>query len=263
MGNLRKFLRESRTRYLQLFASKRVAVNIDRAIISITFDDVPLSALENGVPLLDRFNIKGTFYVAMGLANSEKNHARQAEPDAEVYLDPKDIRMLHLQGHHIACHTYSHYMLDTGSADELERDAIRNIDELKDLLGHIPIDHFSYPFGQVNFKAKKLLSKHYKTMRCSRPGINSSPADLYLLRASSIYSREFNQEDIKGLIKTVERHRGWLIFYTHGVTEQPDAYSCTPEQLEWVIEQCNQSSAEILTVSEAFERVTSHQPIAS
>lgn len=260
MSNLKHFYRESKTRYYQSFINNRVPIKLERPIISITFDDTPRTALENGVPILDSHNIKATFYIAAGLSNDSINEPSNEIIKHEVYLYPNDILKLHHSGHNIACHTYSHYMLDTGSAEELERDARKNVRELKSILGPVSIEHFSYPFGQVNFKTKKLLSKYYKSMRSSQPGINLSPTDLYLLRATNIYNPTFNKAHIKQLINTAEQYGGWLIFYTHGVESSPDDYSCTPMQFEWLIKQCVKSTAQILPISEAYNAILSDHP---
>ncbi|HEB87259.1 MAG TPA: hypothetical protein ENI68_09645, partial [Gammaproteobacteria bacterium] len=229
---------------LQTFASKRIPVRMGRPIISITFDDVPRTAMTNGVPILDRCGVKATFYVAMGLSRRE-----------DSFIGPEEIVELSRCGHDISCHTYSHYRLNTGTAQSMAADAQKNVHELCQLLDVTSIDHFSYPFGQVNFKAKRLLGNNYKTLRSSRPGINQVSTDMYLLRAISLYSDRFDKESIKQVIRKAEHSGGWLIFYTHGVSDNPDAYSCTPEQFEWLLDQCKSSKAEILPISEAYTSI--------
>ncbi len=244
-------LRESKTLFYQSFANHRVPISLDRAIISITFDDVPRSAFINAVPILDRYDIKSTFYVSTGL--TEEND-RIAQNGGDMFLYPKDIIALHRSGHDIACHTYSHYRLDDGNADELYDDAEKNIANLTKILGAVPIEHFSYPFGQVNFKAKRLLAQKYKSMRSSRPGLNRAMSDLYFLRATSLYNPGFSKSSISKLIRQAEQSRGWLILYTHGVEEKPGAFSCTPEQFEWVVQQCVSSSADVMPINTAYDR---------
>lgn len=259
MPNLKHFAQELKTRYLESFANKRAYIRMDRPIISITFDDAPRTAMTNGVPILNRFDIKATFYVAMGLSASSAEGDRKDEAEEKTFLTSTDILELRRCGHDIGCHTYSHYILDRGTADSMALDAQRNVRKLCALLDASSIDHFSYPFGQVNFIAKKVLAENYRTMRSSRPGINQGSTDMYLLRAISIYDSTFNKEKIRQVIQKAERSGGWLIFYTHGVTDNPDAHSCTPEQLECLIKQCKLSSAEILTVSEAYTNIVSNR----
>jgi peptidoglycan/xylan/chitin deacetylase (PgdA/CDA1 family) len=255
MYDLKYFIRELKTSYLQLRVSKRVPVRMDRAIISITFDDVPRSAMTNGVPILDSFNVKATFYIAMGLSTSNLEDTHNNKNKYGIFLTPTDILELSHCGHDIACHTYSHYMLDSGTADELELDAQRNVRELCALLDLSSIEHFAYPYGRVNFTLKKLLAKNYKTMRSTLPGINQKSTDMYLLRANGISNHTFNKVIIRQMIKDAEHTGGWLIFYAHGVKYQPDAHSCSSEQFEWLIRECKSSSAQILTISEAYSTI--------
>ena len=257
MFNLKQLLCESKTRYLQSFTHKSMKKNMKQPIISITFDDVPRSAFVNAVPILDKHNIKATFYVAMGLSEKNSDNKEKAHNESITYLHPEDILDLDRNGHNIACHTYSHYMLSSGTSQGLAKDAHKNADSLRQLLGTNKIEHFSYPFGQVNFSVKKMLAKNYETMRSSRPGINQNKADLNLLRATSIYNPEFDKNAIKQIIDKTITHQGWLIFYTHGVEENPDNYSCTPEQFEWVIQECTKSAAKILSISDAYSYIKS------
>lgn len=253
MLGIKNILQESKTRYLQAFENKTVSIDTDRPIISITFDDVPCSAMTHGVPILDKYDIKATFYVAMGLA---RQYVRSMDVQ-ESFIRPEDIHKLSLCGHDIACHTYSHYELGKGTAQGMALDAKKNVQQLCELLGVRSIEHFSYPFGQVTFNVKRLLGESYKSMRSSRTGINKVSVDMYLLRAISVYSHTFDKKRLMQAIDKVVVSGGWLIFYTHGVTENPDAYSCTPEQFDWLIEQCALSRAEVLTVSEAYAAIAS------
>ena len=93
--------------------------------------------LINGMPILNHYDVKATYYVAMGLVHSKPNNTKGTDRDIEMYLNPDDILELHHNEHDIACHTYSHYMLETGSAAELAQDACRNVAELRALLGHL------------------------------------------------------------------------------------------------------------------------------
>lgn len=251
MLNPRIILKEFKTSFYQSFVNHRVPIKLDKAIISITFDDVPRSAFKNGVPILDKYGVKATFYIATGLSLDIAND----RINAEGYLRPDDILTLNRSGHHIACHTYSHYMLKKGNAEELLLDANKNVETLKGILGPIVIEHFSYPFGQVSFKAKRLLAENYKTMRSSQPGINNSLADMYFLRATSIYNPTFDRQVLSNVIKQAEQTGGWLILYTHGIEQNPDNYSCTLEQFDWVIQECSNSSAEILPVDQAYNKI--------
>lgn len=254
--NLRPYVKESKTRFYQLMYAKRVPLRLDRGVISISFDDVPMSAYLNAVPLLDAYGLKATFYVAVGLG---ENQVQSADGNSGEFISPREIKSLHKTGHEIGCHTYSHYPLKEGNAKELLADAKRNVSRLKGVLGDVPVEHFSYPFGHVSLKAKKLLSERYKTMRSSQPGVNQGSVDMRLLRSVSIYNPSFSKEKLMDVIQKTEAARGWLILYTHGVEQEPDNYGCTPEQFEWVLGQCAKSQANVMPVRDAYEFIISQQ----
>jgi peptidoglycan/xylan/chitin deacetylase (PgdA/CDA1 family) len=251
---IKKAVQESKTRFYQSFFNKPHRLELDKAIISVSFDDVPVSVFTNALPILDRYCVKATFYVACGLT-SDLYTSQNTGAAEKRFLTPENILHLDRMGHDIACHTYSHYRLEQGSAEQMQRDAEKNIQALSKLLGDKPIEHFSYPFGQVSFKAKRLLSPHYKTMRGSRPGINLKNIDLYLLRAISVYNPIFNQPVLTKIIERAVHNGGWLIFYTHGVEDNPDRYDCTPEQLAWVLSEAVKSGAHILSVADAYNLI--------
>lgn len=236
--------RDIKTRFLRSFAARRVDIALDAPVASITFDDVPRSAYDNGLPVLDRFGVRATFYVAMGLTD-------EAAAGEGLHLSRDQIVDLHRRGHEIGCHTYSHYRLDAGSARGLVADADRNVAALRGLLGDVPVRNFSYPFGQVNFELKRRLTDRYQTMRSSRPGVNARATDLSLLLATSIYDGRFSTEAMNEVIAQARREGGWLVFYTHGVSAAPGAYDCTPEQLAWVIERCLESGFRLLPIADA------------
>ncbi len=69
-------------------------------MVSFTFDDTPKSAAAVGVPILEAYDARATFYVAGGLVDKWSGHWDGISGD--------EIVALHRQGHEIACHTFSH-----------------------------------------------------------------------------------------------------------------------------------------------------------
>jgi hypothetical protein len=75
--------------------------------------------------------------------------------------------------------------------------------------------------------------------------------DLNLLRANSLYSSSFDLDSIDRLIKENGRRRGWLIFYTHDISEQPSAFGCRPGEFESVVKLAVKTRARIMPVGQA------------
>jgi peptidoglycan/xylan/chitin deacetylase (PgdA/CDA1 family) len=250
-----QFLRARASRgkraFYESLATRRLDVNPARPIFSFSFDDVPVSAVRNGVPILQREGIEATFYVSLKWSSPEAAHAGESGG----FITADQVRALHDDGHHIACHSYSHYELRAGSTEELVWDCLRNRMELEEATGGAAIDHFAYPKGVTTLAAKRALGRAYKTMRGTYAGINHGASDSNLLRAARIYSSGFDERQIGRLIRSNAAVSGWLIFYTHGVEDPCDVWGTSPEHLSLVIRMCKDTDGEILSVREAYERI--------
>ena len=241
-------LAELKTRFYESVYAKPADIARDRPTFSFTFDDVPASVLTWGLPVLDEHDVKATFYIASQLAGSGLTQ------ESGEFIALTQAGELQAAGHHIACHTFSHYSLARGTAAGLAEDSARNRAELKKALG-AEVDGFSYPFGEIALSAKRLLRNEYETLRSNRPGINRGRIDMAYLRSEQIYTTSLDRERIAGLIEDCGRSGGWLIFYTHGIHPDPGPWGATPEDLRWVIERCRAVPGEILDVRRASERV--------
>jgi len=241
MGAAREIVRRVNVAMLERFASRRVDVSLAAPACSITFDDVPRSAVTNGVPLLRQHGVKATFYVASGL-----------RPE-DGFLSASDIRGLVSDGFDVGCHTFSHYSLYAGSVSGLAADAERNRVAFEQELGVPRAVAFSYPFGEVSVSAKRSLRAHYATLRSVYRGINGLGTDLLLLRANPVFSHAIRWEEVTRLLNTAVQQSGWVIFYTHGVESDPDKWSCTPEDLDRLIVECRRAGMAIRTVRSVSE----------
>src|SRR5712664_727897 len=99
----RGYLREVRGRFYQTFYSKNRRLELDRSIVSLTFDDVPHGTFENAVPMLNRVGYRATFYISGRMA--EQSSLPGSTRD---FVSFQEARWLHEQGHEIGCHTFSH-----------------------------------------------------------------------------------------------------------------------------------------------------------
>ena len=221
---------------LSMLAARRRDIRLAVPTCSITFDDVPFSAVEHGVPVLRRHGVNATFYVAAGLRREDG------------FLDPETVRTLADGGFDIACHTYSHYRLCAGTAAGIAEDATRNRMAFSTDFSIAPPRDYSYPFGEVTVAAKRVLGVHYATMRSIYPGVNARRSDLLLLRANPVYSLSIRWAEISRLLRQAVRHSGWLIFYTHGIEPAPDDWGCTAEDLDRLLHECKLAGMHFRTV---------------
>jgi len=252
VGILKRLVSACRRTFFEQVADRRTDIRLSPSVISLCFDDVPKSAVTNGLPILAQEGVRATFYVALEIQD-ESPHDAHGEGGSSDFISGEEVRMLHRAGHHIGCHTLSHFDIAAGSAEALVRDCNQSRVELSRLIDGEPIEHFAYPRGAVTLAAKEALGRDYKTLRGVYGGINSGSIDLTMLRANNIYSGRLDHQALAKLILENEKRSGWLILYTHGVEENPDAWSTSPGDLLKVVRLCKASGCRMLTVSEAYE----------
>ena len=216
-----------------------------RPMVSFTFDDAPKSAATTGASMLEAFGTYGTFYIAGSLVGTRS--------DEWTLLDSNDVLALHRRGHEIGCHTYSHIRTleldETAMAGEIAQnhDFLRNIDP------SIAPANFAYPYGWGSYSRKGQLGTAFRSSRSIVPGINTGVVDLQFLRAVPLIEHKINGLLIEDLLDRTIASNGWLIFYTHDVTENPSLYGISPDLLAFAIGAAHRRGIVIKSVTEALK----------
>jgi peptidoglycan/xylan/chitin deacetylase (PgdA/CDA1 family) len=216
-------------------------------MVSFTFDDVPCSACETGAQILERHGVRGTFYVAgagCGAASPVGTLASAAQ-----------IGKLWAKGHEIGCHTYSHPDVSRISLAELDRELDNNRSLLRTIEGKIAPRNFAYPYGQMSARSKRRLESRFDSCRSVHPGINNGVADLGSLKAWPLENAALDRAKIAALIAEAIATRGWLVFYSHDVAEQPSTYGVTPDLLDWTVSAAKQSGCVVATIAGCLELI--------
>jgi peptidoglycan/xylan/chitin deacetylase (PgdA/CDA1 family) len=216
----------------------------DAPIVSFTFDDFPRSALRVGGAILRSYGARGTFYAAMGLMGQVNALGPQ--------FCPEDLQTLLEDGHELGSHTFGHVSGRSTSLPSFEADVLKGKQAVEEIAGAGPLHQFSYPYGQVTFRAKRRLGAGMSSCRGIFGGVNQSPVDLNLLRANSLYSESLNLAGIRRLLELNEQRRSWLIFYTHDVSGCPSSFGCTPAEFESVVRLAVRSRARVLPIGQAL-----------
>jgi peptidoglycan/xylan/chitin deacetylase (PgdA/CDA1 family) len=234
-----------RRRWARLAARRPARVGLDRPLLSVSFDDAPASAVDQGARILEDAGARGTFYIAAGLCGREGPMGRFAEA--------AEIAPLATRGHEIGCHTFSH--LDCGKA-EPERIA-RDVDSnAAALVAHgLPAPSaFAYPYGDVSVAAKRVLRGRFRALRALHPGMVRTGSDLNQLPAVGIEGEDGEPTAAAWLERAAAR-RAWLILYTHDVAEAPSPWGCTPGALRRLLDRARALGFEIRPVGEALDRI--------
>jgi peptidoglycan/xylan/chitin deacetylase (PgdA/CDA1 family) len=185
--------------------------------ISLSFDDGSQTQLDIAIPILDEFDLRGTFYI---------------NPRDTSNLNP--WRQVGLNGHEIGNHTIQHICtqnfdwaaqktLETSTLDEIEADVVEAERRLQELLPEQPNRTFCYPCYQnyvgqgLNRKSYvPMIARHFPAARGTGETANHPLfTDLHYL-TSWIVAGWMTGEDLCKAAETTDSHQRWIIFVFHG-----------------------------------------------
>jgi len=223
---------------------KSKAWDFDKPIVSFTFDDCPRSAITVGGEILKNRGVSGTFYLCGGLTNGFENELPcQTEEDLAYLVET---------GHELASHLYNHKRCEELTKDQLALEVDLSKNYLNSITGTDVQLNFSYPFGSINLRAKKMISKQFLTGRGINPGLNVGKLDLSCLKANALYEHKISEQSIALLIDEAVRRKSWLIFYTHDVQTLPSPYGVTPDTLEYAVDYALQKNCKISSIAQVM-----------
>ena len=213
-----------------------------RPVASITFDDFPKSAWENGGRVLGEYGVRGTYYTAGGFCGRTV--------DGTVFYDADDLKALAAAGHEIASHGFGHQPTPELSGEALAEDAARNADFLAPFAGG-PVQSYAYPHGAASLRAKKFLSTRFTSLRGTHQGLNAGTVDLAQLNALSIEKRNWNEDSLARAVARAQHDNAWMVFYTHGVSDDAGRYDASAAMLRQVLDRLAAARIPVLPVREA------------
>lgn len=216
-------------------------------VVTITFDDCFASSYENGAAILNRHDVKATYYVSLGLVGGCKYD--------RPFFTEDNLQSCAAEGHEIGCHTFSHLDLGNASPQAIRHELDQNHREFEKRFPQLKMTNFSFPSGSISRRAKRSVEPYFESARSIAKGVNSGRIDLNELLAVKLYSHLNDLEQLKELIAENARTRSWLIFYTHDVDNDPTEWGCRPDELEAIVETAVNSTNRVLTVREAMSHL--------
>jgi len=188
--------------------------------ISITFDDARFSQLDTGLPILDEYDAKATFYVSI--------------PSMEKRLD--DWKKAAANGHEIGNHSLTHpcsgnfsfayeKALENYTLNKMHYDLVEANIIIERLLDIKPVS-FAYPCGQkfvgrgINARSYiPVVAENFLTGRGWMDEWSNDPAfcDMAQLMGVELDGKDFEQ--VKQWIDKTKTNGGWLVFAGHEIGE--------------------------------------------
>lgn len=228
---------------------KNITLKLDKPIITFTFDDFPLTAVENGGRILENYGKTGTYYVSFGLLGKDS--------PSGMIADHATIEKILSKGHDLGDHTYNHCKAESVANQVFEEQIVLNRENLEKNFPNFNFSSFSYPYGSVRPGVKKIVQKYYNLARGSYPGINKFVCDSSLLKSLRLYGKLEKQDVFKQLLEENKKYNGWVIFYTHDVSKNPSPYGCEEALFESVLNLALETGSEILNVAEVIKKLNS------
>ena len=224
---------------IEHFARRTWQLGTTHSYISFTFDDFPRSALRLGGQILSDHGVRGTYFVSCDLLES-------TGPSGPI-ASGEDLRYLVQAEHELGCHTFE--QLDGASSvpSEYERSIATNRAALARHGVTAAFDVFSYPLNGPTLAVKRIVGRHFSACRWGGQTSNHGSVDLNLLRAYFLDKRSRGHlSDVTRLIERNARERGWLIFATHDVAEEPSEYGCSSDDFATIVRMAVESGSRVL-----------------
>ena len=189
--------------------------------LSLTFDDARLTQPDKGIPLLDKYGVRATFYVSPASMLKRVNEWKKA------------VR----NGHEIGNHTINHpcsgnfpfargRALENYSLEMIKSELDSASKLVKETLGVTPVS-FAYPCGQT-YVGRGVDTRSYvpiisATFETGRVWMSEAPNDPAYCDMAQLYdmpldAKSFDQ--IKLLIDTAKKRGFWLILAGHEMDEE-------------------------------------------
>ena len=189
-----------------------------RAAISLTFDDARLSQVDRGIPILDEYGMKATFYVSF----------QSLEKRLEAW------KAAVANGHEIGNHSLVHpcsgnfpfareRALEDYTLDQMQSELRQASERIENLLGVKPVS-FAYPCGQKyvgrgrNYRSYvPLVAEEFLTGRGWMNEWANDPAfcDMANLMGVELDGKSFEQ--VRQVMDRVLKDGGWLVFAGHEI----------------------------------------------
>lgn len=220
----------------------------DRGLVSVTFDDGWTNQYTNALPLLQKYGVKGTFYIISGELNDQ--------PD---YMSPSQVKNLYNNGNEIGSHSVTHPDLTTVSQNQLINEMAGSQTTLQNLIG-APVTDFAYPYGAYNTNTINLGQQYYQSQRTVSAGLNTKDSlDLTKLKIYEVDSN-ITQAQVKGWVDAAIAQKSWLILVYHEVANTPtdptdDLYHTTPADLDAELSYIKNSGVATETVHQAINEI--------
>ncbi|MFG2043277.1 polysaccharide deacetylase family protein [Dactylosporangium sp. NPDC048998] len=225
--------------------SEYTPAQLNRAMVSLTFDDGWRSQYTAGVPLLDKYRMGATYYLLTSTIDY---------PD---YMTKAQMGDLANHGAEIASHTVDHPHLPTLSAAKIDSELKDSQATLRQWYGPGVAKNFATPYGEYNATVLSTSKKYYRSHRSTDEGFNTKDGtDVNNIKVQNILNTT-TPAQVGQWIDQAIRDKSWLVLVYHEVstTAADPTYAVTPANLEAELKLIQSKGIAVRTVDQALDEV--------
>ncbi|HEY8399610.1 MAG TPA: polysaccharide deacetylase family protein [Cytophagaceae bacterium] len=253
-----------------------------KAAYSLTFDDGLISQYKYVLPVLDKYNLKATFYLITGSLQEDP----EKSPDWRFGYWYQFLEMAQ-KGHELGSHTVTHprlTSLELGNESEkgtLKHEISHSYKAIQTKLpGYQPLS-FAYPFVDFDSRVMDETSKHYVAARALGTGVNGKNPDWMQLQAQLLEYTSGRTLDIDKqkftelqtwIKNTIIPSESWSIYLAHDVLPFEEAIKATDcwhpvsaesfeNFVQWLKEQQDQELLWVETVANITKYIRERQTV--
>lgn len=220
---------------------------LDRPLVSFSFDDFPRSAETTGARILTDAGYRGTYYVSGCFAGRTIDGLEHYRTD--------DLIDLARDGHEIGCHTFDHLRMPRSNRADVARSIARNREFVRSVLGpEYEMSSFAYPYGAVSLSRKWQAASLYPICRSIEPRVNAGLIDFAQIGALGLENRDLDLGRIAAALDEALERNGWVIFFTHDVSDRPTMFGCPTAAFSEVVRMVAERGIDVLPVKHASAR---------
>lgn len=212
-------------------------------LITLWFDDAWQNQFSAGLPIMEKYSLKGALAVPTGFVNFD------------AYMGWSQIKLLQTKGWEITSHSRSHSCNASDlTPDFMESEFHGSQDDL--LKEGISSNEFVSPCGVDLPQIKEVVKKYYLALRTTDDGLNKLPLDdPYTLKARVI-RWQTTSDDVAAWIKEAADEHSWLIIVFHQIQNEKDTYAIDPEKFDRVVSMVKNSGLQVVLPIQVIQLIT-------
>jgi peptidoglycan/xylan/chitin deacetylase (PgdA/CDA1 family) len=211
-------------RLVQRLMAAPTQVRPDRPVVTFTFDDFPKSALA-GADIVEAAGGHAGFFACTSFLGKRN-------PVIGEMFDSATLQELTQRGHEVGAHGHAHLDCAKAGIRAVEKDIGENLVKLTEAGLETTVSSFAYPYGETTFSAKRWVADVFSAARGIASGVNAGAADRGQLKAVELLDTGWARKRAFEMLKTCIRSKGWLIYFTHDVSQTPSPYGVPHELIQ-------------------------------